>query len=218
MPKETMKDPTVTVQESDDPTIPFRWAKVAEFLSKGWSQSDIAKNLRVSESTISRDIQTLRDEAVKGISDYLENFPLEFEKARNGLNTLLKRAWELLEKADGPEQSDLIKLIADLNDSRLRLHANPEMLHKAAKYSLQLKEELARFKKSAPKWEPTTETTRAKRFANGKRRTKSKSWFDRSLKVAMSQQTELIFKFATHAFFLHTTNSTIVFTIRTFAL
>jgi transcriptional regulator len=56
--------------------------KVLELLSKGDSQSEIAKTLQVDLSIISRDVYFLRQQAKENIRRYLdETLPEEYENA-----------------------------------------------------------------------------------------------------------------------------------------
>ena len=52
--------------------VEWRRAKVLELLSKGDSQSDIAKTLQVDLSIISRDVYFLRQQAKVNIKRYID--------------------------------------------------------------------------------------------------------------------------------------------------
>jgi transcriptional regulator len=54
--------------------VEWRRNKVQEMLSKGDSQSEIAKTLRVDLSIISRDVYFLRQQAKDNIKRYIERF------------------------------------------------------------------------------------------------------------------------------------------------
>ena len=67
--------------------VEWRRAKVLELLSKGDSQSEIAKTLQVDLSIISRDVYFLRQQAKDNIKRYIdERLPEEYEKCLVGLN------------------------------------------------------------------------------------------------------------------------------------
>src|ERR671931_28691 len=69
--------------------VEWRRAKVLELLSKGDSQSEIAKILQVDISIISRDVYFLRQQAKHNIKRYIdERLPEEYEKCIVGLNTI----------------------------------------------------------------------------------------------------------------------------------
>jgi hypothetical protein len=74
--------------------VEWRRAKILELLSKGDSQSDIAKTLQVDLSIISRDVYFLRQPAKHNIKRYIdERLPEEYEKCLVGLTAITKEAW-----------------------------------------------------------------------------------------------------------------------------
>ena len=74
--------------------VEWRRTKVLEMLSKGDSQSDIAKTLQVDLSVISRDVYFLMQQAKENIKQYIdERLPEEYEKCLVGLNSITKEAW-----------------------------------------------------------------------------------------------------------------------------
>ena len=74
--------------------VEWRRTKVLELLSKGNSQSDIAKTLQVDLSIISRDVYFLRQQTKDNIKKYIdERLPEEYEKCLVGLNAITKEAW-----------------------------------------------------------------------------------------------------------------------------
>jgi hypothetical protein len=74
--------------------VEWRRTKVLELLSKGDSQSDIAKTLQVDLSIISRDVYFLRQQTKDNIKKYIdERLPEEYEKCLVGLNAITKEAW-----------------------------------------------------------------------------------------------------------------------------
>src|ERR1051325_10418513 len=76
--------------------VEWRRTKVIELLSKGNSQSDIAKTLQVDLSIISRDVYFLRQQAKDNIKRYIdERLPEEYEKCLVGLTAILREAWTI---------------------------------------------------------------------------------------------------------------------------
>ena len=74
--------------------VEWRRTKVLELLSKGDSQSDIAKTLQVDLSIISRDVYFLRQQTKDNIKKYIDKrLPEEYEKCLVGLNAITKEAW-----------------------------------------------------------------------------------------------------------------------------
>jgi predicted transcriptional regulator len=82
-------------------SINWRRSKVLELSSQGYSQSDIAKALQISQPTISRDISYLEEQARNNIRKYIDKkLPFEYDKCLVALNSLQKKAWEISEKSD----------------------------------------------------------------------------------------------------------------------
>jgi hypothetical protein len=81
--------------------VEWRRTKVLELLSKGDSQSEIAKTLQVDLSIISRDVYFLRQQAKDNIKRYVdERLPEEYEKCLIGLNALTKEAWNTAQQTE----------------------------------------------------------------------------------------------------------------------
>ena len=91
--------------ESDDHTTQKevferqdRLTKVLTLQSKGYSQSEIARQLNVNQSTISRDIAELKKKARSSLDLYVkEEIPNEFQFYITGLNQIIKNLWEIIE-------------------------------------------------------------------------------------------------------------------------
>jgi hypothetical protein len=74
--------------------VEWRRTKVLELLSKGDSQSDIAKTLQVDLFIISRDVYFLSQQTKDNIKKYIdERRPEEYEKCLVGLNAITKEVW-----------------------------------------------------------------------------------------------------------------------------
>ena len=81
--------------------VEWRRAKVLELLSKGDSQSEIAKVLQVDLSIISRDVYFLRQQAKSNIKRYIdERLPEEYEKCLVGLNAITREAWNTAQSTE----------------------------------------------------------------------------------------------------------------------
>ena len=72
--------------------IQWRRNKVRELLVKGYSEYNIASELKVSQSTVSRDIVYLRQKHIQ------ERLPQEYENCMTGINQVLRLTWEIAEK------------------------------------------------------------------------------------------------------------------------
>jgi predicted transcriptional regulator len=84
----------------------IEWRRNAVFskLAKGYSQADIAKELQLHPSTISLDVQYLKEQAQRELRVHIkEVLPFEYSRAITGINDLLKRATEMLERTTDPQ-------------------------------------------------------------------------------------------------------------------
>ncbi len=71
--------------------IVWRRNKVQELLIKGHSQLQISQALRISESTVYRDVDILREQARQNMQTHLQDrLPEEYENCMAGINQVLK--------------------------------------------------------------------------------------------------------------------------------
>jgi predicted transcriptional regulator len=96
--------------------IELRRGEVIKLLSKGHSQSEIAKELNVSNALISLDIQYLKEKAKEGLRTHIQDrLPFEFARATTGINDILRRAYDILDKTTDPKlQHQWMTLIMQL--------------------------------------------------------------------------------------------------------
>jgi hypothetical protein len=106
--------------------LEWRRAKVLELLSKGDSQSEIAKVLQVDLSIISRDVYFLRQQAKHNIRRYIDRrLPEEYEKCLVGLTSILKEAWATSQHTeDKREKIQALSLAKDCYSMKLDLLTN----------------------------------------------------------------------------------------------
>lgn len=75
-----------------------RRTKVLALHSKGLTQLEIAENLNVDQSTISRDLRYIREESRKYIERRVtKDIPFEYDRFITGLNQITKMLWEISE-------------------------------------------------------------------------------------------------------------------------
>jgi transcriptional regulator len=92
------------ILEKEDPEHQDRLAKVLMFHSKGYSQSEIARKLKVNQSTVSRDLTEIRNKARSSLDLYVkEEIPNEFQIYVSGLNQIIKNLWEVVENDQNPK-------------------------------------------------------------------------------------------------------------------
>ena len=115
--------------------IEWRRNKVLHRLAMGWSQAEISKELQLHPSTISLDCQYLREQAQKELQTHIqEGIPLEYLRARTGLNNVLKRVSEILEQAtDTKTKLECMKLLMDLYRSIMNLASDGSVIERAMK-------------------------------------------------------------------------------------
>jgi DeoR/GlpR family transcriptional regulator of sugar metabolism len=96
-----VKDLTLQMKEKKDNRLEWRRSKVSELSSKGQSQVEISGILQISESTISRDLAYLRQQAKSNIKKYIdERLPEEYEKCLVGLTAILREAWNTSQQTE----------------------------------------------------------------------------------------------------------------------
>ena len=115
--------------------IEWRRNKVLHRLAMGWSQAEISKELQLHPSTISLDVQFLKEQAQKELQTHIqEGIPLEYLRARTGLNNVLKRVSEILEQAtDTKTKLECMKLLMDLYRSIMNLPSDGSVIERAMK-------------------------------------------------------------------------------------
>jgi predicted transcriptional regulator len=88
-------------------TSRWRRRQVFELSSKGQSQTEIARMLQISESTISRDLDHLRQQSKHNIRRYIdERLPEEYEKCLVGLNAITKESWDTANQTEDKKRKD----------------------------------------------------------------------------------------------------------------
>src|SRR5205823_3441091 len=116
--------------------VEWRRAKVLELLSKGDSQSDIAKTLQVDLSIISRDVYFLRQQAKQNSKKYVdERLPEEYEKCLVGLNAITKEAWNTAQNTeDKREKIQALSLAKECYSTKLDLLTNATVVDDAIRF------------------------------------------------------------------------------------
>jgi hypothetical protein len=123
--------------------VEWRRAKVLEMLSKGDSQSEIAKVLQVDLSIISRDVYYLRQQAKRNIKRYIdERLPEEYEKCLVGLTAITKEAWGTSQQAeDKREKIQALSLAKECYSMKLDLLTNATVVDDAIRFVSQQSKE-----------------------------------------------------------------------------
>src|ERR1051325_2104621 len=110
--------------------------QVFELSSKGQSQTEIARILQISESTISRDLDYLRQQSKHNIKRYIdERLPEEYEKCLVGLNAITKEAWITAHNTeDKREKIQALSLAKECYSMKLELLTNATVVDDAIRF------------------------------------------------------------------------------------
>jgi hypothetical protein len=116
--------------------VEWRRAKVLELLSKGDSQSEIAKVLQVGLSIISRDVYFLRQQSKSNIKKYVdERLPEEYGKCLVGLNAITREAWNTAQNTeDKREKIQALSLAKECYSMKLDLLTNATVVDNAIRF------------------------------------------------------------------------------------
>lgn len=92
-------------------------------LSKGLNETEIAKELSVGQSTISRDLKSIKKQSQKKIESIIEDLlPYEYSKCIMSVEQIIKEGWKIYHdtsgKYSGKNKLDALKLIRETNATR----------------------------------------------------------------------------------------------------
>jgi hypothetical protein len=116
--------------------LEWRRSKVIEMRARGLSQIEIARELQVSEASISSDVQYLRSQAKESIKEYVtEHLPEQYQICLSALDTILKHAFEILETSpDNREKLQAMEIFKDTHLVKLELLSNATTIDSALNY------------------------------------------------------------------------------------
>jgi len=113
----------------------LRHAKLLQLLARGLNQSEAAEALGVDKSTVSRDIQLIRDSAQQEIKDYIEvELPFVHKKTLSAFDEVLRQAWSIVDsydKSDSKIMLQALRLIADVLVIRQQVYSNVQYITQA---------------------------------------------------------------------------------------
>jgi transcriptional regulator with XRE-family HTH domain len=116
-----------------------RLAEVIQLQSKGLTQDDIAKKLGVNQSTISRDLQYLKQEGKNQIWAYM-NDEILFEYLRYIVanNEISKKLWEIVQDTNPSikEKTNALSLLNQLSVKRIEILMNGTESYKNLKRNI----------------------------------------------------------------------------------
>jgi hypothetical protein len=116
--------------------VEWRRRQVFELSSKGQSQTEIARTLQISEATISRDLDYIREQSKSNIKRYIdERLPEEYEKCLVGLNAITKEAWNTAHNTeDKREKIQALSLAKECYSMKLDLLTNATVVYDAIRF------------------------------------------------------------------------------------
>jgi predicted transcriptional regulator len=79
--------------------VDWRRNKVQQLLVRGYSQWDVAEELQIDQSTVSRDIQYLRQQAQENVQKHIQQkLPEEYQRSEKSANndTIMCIRWYLI--------------------------------------------------------------------------------------------------------------------------
>jgi hypothetical protein len=115
--------------------IDWRRNTVLEKLAKGYSQAQIAKELQLHPSTISLDVQYLKERASNELKTHLtEKLPFEHARVTSGINDLLQRTYTILDKTTDPRmQLQTISVLTGLYSTVMSLATDASVIEQSLK-------------------------------------------------------------------------------------
>lgn len=120
-----------------------RLSKIISLYSRGRTQSEIAKELGVDQSTISRDLQLLKQEAKRNIEKYLnEDIVMEYLRYIAGTNEVIRELWKIIQEEYATPSSKMpaLSLLMQTYNKRLEvLSGGPDSYMNAKKSVSELK-------------------------------------------------------------------------------
>jgi hypothetical protein len=104
--------------------------------AKGMSQIEIARELQVSEASISSDIAYMRNQAKENIREYTtEHLPEQYQVCLCALDIILKHAFEILQTIDdNREKLQAMELFKDTHLVKLEFLSNATTIDSALHY------------------------------------------------------------------------------------
>jgi hypothetical protein len=104
--------------------------------ARGLSHAEIARELHVSRTSITSDIQYLRSQAKESIKEYVtEHLPEQYQICLSALDTILKHTSAIVESSDdNREKLQAMELFKDTHLVKLELLSNATTIDSALNY------------------------------------------------------------------------------------
>ena len=103
--------------------IAWRRNKVRELLTRGYTQYEISRELHMSQSTVSRDINYLEKDLEKSKRDYGHRLFSTYESTLSGYDEIIKKLWSIIDskRTDDKEKIKSINLLGQYYQNRMNL-------------------------------------------------------------------------------------------------
>lgn len=91
--------------------LEWRRGKVLELSSQGYTQSEIAKTLQVSQPSVNRDLAYIAKQSQENLQTHIQQtLPLEYKRCMSGINQVLKQAWQISQSPEVKKEDRLAAL------------------------------------------------------------------------------------------------------------
>lgn len=100
-----------------------RLSRIISLHSKGFTQTEIASELGIDQSTVSRELQFIKQEAKKRIEKYLnEDILFEYLRYMAGSNEVTRHLWELVQNEENAKDKiNALSLLMQCYNKRLEI-------------------------------------------------------------------------------------------------
>ena len=116
--------------------LAWRREKVIALKARGLNHSEIARELQVSRPAIVADVQFLRNQAKKAISEYItRDLPEQYVVCLSALNEILKWSFNIIQNTDDDkDRLDAMEMFKRTNFQKLELLTDANVLDDALNY------------------------------------------------------------------------------------
>ena len=117
----------------------FLFDKMRTYLSKGYTQRQIATELHLSLAKVNKVVQQLKIEAKTNIQKYVnEELPSSYENTLRAIDQIIKIAWEAVDRADrensNKDKYPALSLLMQAYEIKLHLLSSAETLREAVSF------------------------------------------------------------------------------------
>ena len=122
-----------------------RRKKVHELVSQGLNEIEIAKSLNVVQSTVSRDLKSIKKESMRKIESILiDTLPYEYSKAVLSMEQIAKKCWKIIDDESSQwtnkNKLDAMKLLKEVTATKFEILNQGPVNLRAQQLQQQMKE------------------------------------------------------------------------------